>query len=237
MTTQDHLNCLKNLMRLMCCDGRIDKAEKAFLGTAARELAIQVEDWNALLKEVLDDTASFYPIQNRDKAVAALKAMIVMAKADGVVDDQEKRFALQFAKTIGVSKSEWKQVITDIDADSVFAPFQQPTGKLIAIREDFEKLDAFVKTATENNAMVQSLELPTYLQASDDHTGAVCFHAAEDTDISLGRCELLLKASERLICVLNRYQGHQVKYLHEAGLKKCVIEPVYACDISEIFKV
>ncbi|MHC4552005.1 MAG: TerB family tellurite resistance protein [Planctomycetota bacterium] len=236
MSTQDNINCLKNLMRLMCCDSRIDKKEKAFLGTAAKELSIQVEDWNGLLKEVLGDNIPFYPMQDRDKAIAALKAMIVMAKADGTVDEQEKQFALQFAKTIGVSKSEWKQVITDIDADSVFTPFRQPGGNLIAIREDFEKLDTFVTTAQEYNAVVQSLDLQAYLQTSADHIGTVCFHAAEDKDVSITRCDLLLSAAEQLVCVLNRYQGHQVKYLHEAGLKKCVIEPVYARDISDIFK-
>ena len=122
MSIQDNLNCLKNLMRLMCCDGRIHTKEKAFLGTAAKELAVQVADWNALLKDVLNDTVPFYPMQDRDKAVAALKAMIVMAKADGTVDEKEKQFALQFAKTIGVSKSEWKQIITGIDADNLFTP-------------------------------------------------------------------------------------------------------------------
>lgn len=237
MPDKDSLNCLKNLMRLMCCDGRIHQQEKAFLYTAAKELAVTVDDWNALLKEILKDHQPFYPMENRDKAVAALKAMIVMAKADGKVDEKEKRFALQFAKTIGVSKSEWQQILGNTDTGSLFTPFQQQSGgPLIAITEDFDKLDAFSQTARDHQALVQTLALKAYLQAAADHSGPVCFHAAPEKETTLTRCELLLSAAAGgLVCVLNRYQGHQVKYLHEVGLKTCVIEPIYSRDITEIF--
>ncbi len=237
MSSTDNLNCLKNLMQLMCCDGDIHKQEKAFLYTAAKELAVKVDDWNALLKEVLKDNQPFYPMENRDKAIAALKAMIVMAKADGKVDEQEKRFALQFAKTIGVSKSEWQQIISDTDTDSLFTPFQQQIGgPLIAITDDFDKLDAFSQVARDHQALVQTLALKAYLQAAEDHSSPVCFHAAPEKETTITRCELLLNAAaDGLVCVLNRYQGHQVKYLHEVGLKKCVIEPIYSRDITEIF--
>jgi hypothetical protein len=47
---------------------------------------------------------------------------------------------------------------------------------------------------------------------------------------------LLEACGEKLVCILTRFQGHQVKYLHEIGLKKCIIEPVYARDVAELFK-
>jgi hypothetical protein len=47
---------------------------------------------------------------------------------------------------------------------------------------------------------------------------------------------LLEKCGGKLVCILTRYQGHQVKYLLEIGLKKCIIEPVYARDIVGLFK-
>ena len=55
MTAQDNLNCLKNLMQLMCADGTIHSEEKRFLKKAASELDVAVADWKGLLKEVLRD--------------------------------------------------------------------------------------------------------------------------------------------------------------------------------------
>ena len=46
---------------------------------------------------------------------------------------------------------------------------------------------------------------------------------------------LLEKCGGKLACILTRFQGHQVKYLLEIGLNKCIIEPVYARDISDLF--
>ncbi|MBC8379190.1 MAG: TerB family tellurite resistance protein, partial [Planctomycetes bacterium] len=226
MPAQDNMNCLKNLMQLMCCDGVIDEKEKAFLYRAAEHLAVSVDDWNALLKEVLGDNIPFYPVSDREKAVAALKAMIVMAQADGQVDEKEKQFALHFAKSMGVNRSEWKELLKSIDTEHLFAPFQLSPGSLIALTDDFEKLEAFLEIAGEYGTVVRTTDLKSHLQTAPLSQTIVCFHAAPEKDLSVARCQLLLKKnSDHLVCILNRFQGHQVKYLHEAGLKKCVIEP------------
>lgn len=233
----DNLNCVKNLMKVMCCDGTLRTAEKSFLSRAATELGVQVADWNGLLKEVLHDAAPAYPIQDRDRAVAALKALVVMSKADGRVDPKEKAFAIQFAKSIGVSKTEWQQVLKDIDLDHLFEPFTETRGTVVAIADDFEKLDAFLKVAAENGAEAKTVRLQPFLDSADAAADVVCFHAAEDKDVTLTRCRMLLGAcGGKVVCILTRFQGHQVKYLHEIGLKKCIIEPVYARDIAELFK-
>ena len=239
MSIQDNLNCLKNLMQLMCCDGAIQPKEKAFLGKVAKELAVSVDDWNALLQEVLRDKIPFYPVSDRTKALAELQILIVMAKVDGPVDEKEIQFVQQFAKSIGVSKTEWKEALNHINVENLFTPFQQATsnGKLVALKDDFEKLDAFQEVAQDNGASVQTIDLKAYLQNDTDSQAIVCFHAAQEKDLTVSRCQLLLaKTGNRLVCILNRFQGHQVKYLHETGLKKCVIEPVYARDIIDIFK-
>jgi len=233
----DNLNCVKNLMRLMCCDGTIRTAEKSFLSRAATKLGVQVADWNGLLREVLGDTTPLYPIQDRDKAVAALKALIVMSKTDGRVDPKEKQFALQFAKSIGVDKAEWKRILKDIDLDHLFEPFTETRGTVVAIADDFEKLDAFLKVAADNGAEVKTIKLQLFLESADAAGDRVCFHASEDKDVTLTRCRMLLAAcGGKVVCILTRFQGHQVKYLLEIGLKKCIIEPVYARDIAELFK-
>ncbi|MHC4526114.1 MAG: tellurite resistance TerB family protein [Planctomycetota bacterium] len=199
-TSSDNLNCLKNLMQLMCCDGTIHPEEKSFLARAAGELEVQVDDWNGLLKQVLNDNVPLYPVQNRDKAIATLKALIVMSKADGRVDSKEKALTVQFAKSIGVSKTEWKQILKDID--------------------------------------VETAELRAFLDNADLAKGVVCFHAAQDKDITVTRCRMLLDTcGDKLACILTRYQGHQVKYLLEIGLRKCIIEPVYTRDISDLFSL
>jgi len=233
----DNLNCIKNLMQLMCCDKTIHAAEKSFLSRAATELGVQVDDWNKLLKEVRKDGVPLYPVQNRDKAVATLKSLIVMSKADGRVDSKEKAFAVQFAKSIGINKSEWKRILKDIDLESLFEPFSKTAGSITAIRDDFDKLDAFLQVAAENGASTETVGLQDFLAAANNPKMVVCFHAAEDKDVTVTRCQMLLeKCGDKLVCVLTRFQGHQVKYLLEIGLSKCIIEPPYARDISDLFK-
>jgi uncharacterized tellurite resistance protein B-like protein len=235
-TVTDNLNCIKNLMQLMCCDGTIHTAEKSFLSRAAAELDVRVDDWNGLLKDVLKDGTPLYPVQNRDKAVATLKSLIVMSKADGRVDPKEKTHALQFAKSIGVNRSEWKRILKDIDLESLFEPFSRTAGSIAAIRDDFEKLDAFLQVAAENGASTKTVGLQEFLSTTGNHEDVVCFHAAEDKDVTVTRCQMLLeKCSGKLACILTRFQGHQVKYLLEIGLNKCILEPVYARDISNLF--
>jgi uncharacterized tellurite resistance protein B-like protein len=235
-TVTDNLNCIKNLMQLMCCDGTIHTAEKSFLSRAAAELDVRVDDWNGLLKEVLKDGTPLYPVQNRDKAVATLKSLIVMSKADGRVDPKEKTLALQFAKSIGVNRSEWKRILKDIDLESLFEPFSRTVGSITAIRDDFEKLDAFLQVAAENGASTKTMGLQEFLSTTGSPEDVVCFHAAEDKDVTVTRCQMLLeKCGGKLACILTRFQGHQVKYLLEIGLNRCIIEPVYARDISDLF--
>ena len=233
----DNLNCIKNLMQLMCCDGTIHAAEKSFLSRAATELEVRVDDWNALLKEVCKDGVPLYPVQNRDKAVATLKSLIVMSKAGGRVDPKEKSLTIQFAKSIGINKSEWKQILKDIDLENLFEPFSKTVGNITAIRDDFDKLDTFLQVAAENGASTETTGLQEFLATANSGKTVVCFHAAEDKDVTVTRCQMLLeKCGGNLACILTRFQGHQVKYLLEIGLSKCIIEPPYARDISDLFK-
>ncbi|MHC4233234.1 MAG: hypothetical protein ACYTBY_10995 [Planctomycetota bacterium] len=236
VTATDNLNCIKNLIQLMCCDGTLRTAEKSFLKRAATELGVQVDDWNGLLKDVLRDSVPFYPVQNRDKAVATLKSLIVMSKVDGLVDIKEKTLTVQFAKSIGVSKSEWKEILKDIDLENLFEPFSKTAGSITVIRDDFDKLDAFLQVAGENGVSTETIGLQELLNTAGDPKDVVCFHAAEDKDVTVTRCQMLLeKCGGKLACILTRFQGHQVKYLLEIGLNKCIIEPVYARDISDLF--
>ena len=161
-----------------------------------------------------------------------------MAQRDGQVDAKEKELITTFAKSIGVGRREWKQLLKSIDAETLFAVFRQPTGSVMALSDDFEKLQPFMTVAAENGASVDTVDLQSFVETEVSPRTVVCFHAAADKDATVIRCRMLLdKAPERLVCVLTRYQGHQVKYLHEAGLKKCVIEPVYARDIAEILSL
>jgi uncharacterized tellurite resistance protein B-like protein len=234
--TQDNVNCLKNLLRLICQDGQIHAREKAFLARAAQALAVPVEDWNALLKSVRKDPAPCWPIEDRSKAAAALKAIVVMAKADGQVDQTEKQFALQFAKAAGISKEDWKKLLATIDVENLFEPFQAAEAKLIVLADDFDKLDAFVKTARDNGMAAETTDAQTLLQTPAKPDGVVCFHASPDKEATLTRALMLLEktAPQKPVCVLTRFQGLQVKYLHEAGLQTCIIEPANARDLRTI---
>ena len=242
----DKLNCIKNLMRMMCCDGRVAKREKKFLKRAAKEIGLQVSDWNGLLKEVLKDAAKYYPVQDREKAIATLKSLVVMAKADKKVDEHEKKHILRFAKSIGVSNEEWKCIRKDIDVESLFDPFKDSdgavrpkkiAGAIVVLREDFDKINEFSEVANENGVTTRIVGFDEFMAEAGGDGDIVCFHASQDKDVSVRRCEQLLERSgDRTVSVLTRYQGHQVKYMLEVGLKKCIIEPVYSQDIDGLFK-
>lgn len=234
--SNDGLNCLKNLLQIVCCDGQINQKEKEFLGKAAKSLQVEVEDWNALLKEVANDRQEIYPINHRERAEATLKAMALMAKVDQEVNEQEKTLLQTFAKSIGVTKEQWKQLLSDLDMASVFEPFQRRLGQLAVLKEDFEKIDVFIKTAEEYGAQTRTLKIMEYLKQPAPEGEMVCFHAAENKERTIQICSALLqKAGQRTVCILTRFQGLQVKYLHEAGLTKCIIEPAYARDIADLF--
>jgi hypothetical protein len=234
---QDELNCLKNLLLVMCCDDRISSREKQFLKYAADSLKVEVQDWNALLKEVKMDNQAVYPLANRDKALAALRAMALMAKADKEVTEKEKTVLQTFARTVGLTKEQWKQLLSELDLATVFEPFGKCLGTMVVLKEDFEKIDTFMKTAAENNVQARISTLAEYLKLPTVTEDVVCFHAAEDRDRTVQVCRVLLKkGAARPVCILTRFQGHQVKYLHETGLQKCIIEPAYTRDIVELFK-
>jgi uncharacterized tellurite resistance protein B-like protein len=113
---QDRINWIKNLIQLMCCDGSITDRERKFLFKVARQLRVDVPDWDALLKSVLHDARVRYPISDHDTALAVLKSLIVIANADGRINDDENRYILSFAKVIGVSDEQIKAIVDDINA-------------------------------------------------------------------------------------------------------------------------
>ena len=232
---QDKLNWIKNLIQMMCCDRHIDKAEKEFLFRAAKELDIRVDDWNELLKRVLKDERVRYPISDRASAIAALKSLVVVAKADKKVDEREKRYILQFAKSIGISNSELKEIVRDIDVETLFRPVRQTSGSITAIREDFDKIDEFLEVARENGKEVEVVTFEQFISPAKSSDNVVCFHAAEEKDLTMDRCRKLLdNTGAGVVPVLTRFQGFQVRYLLEIGVTKCVIEPIYSRDILEI---
>ena len=244
---EDKLNYIKNMIRMMCCDGEIAAREKKFLGRAAKEIGAEVGDWNTLLKEVLSEGEKLYPISNRDRAIATLKSLVVMAKADRKIDECEKECMLGFAKSIGVTNSEWKQIRKEIEIETLFDPFKvaeaeagavlkETAGGITVLREDFDKIDDFTAVAKDRAITTQILGFDEFIGGAGGEGGIVCFHAAQDRDETMLRCKsLLAREPEKTVSVLTRYQGHQVKYMLEVGLKKCIIEPVYTNDIDKLF--
>lgn len=240
---QDKLNCVKNMIWMMCCDGEIAEREKKFLKCAAKEIALEVNNWNSLVKEVLADGGKLYQIEDQDKAIVTLKSLLVMAKADRKMDPREKEYLLRFAKSINITNSQWEQVRKGIAMEGLFDPFKEtqsaakPAGAVIALKDNFDRIDEFAEVARDNNVTTRIVGFDEFIAGAGDREDIVCFHAAENKDESIRRCkELLDKSGDKIVSILTRYQGHQVKYLHEQGLKKCIIEPVYSQDIDKLFQ-
>lgn len=248
--SDDKLNYVKNMIQMMCCDGVIDGREKKFLGRAAKEIGLQVDDWGRLVKEVIDGDAWLYPIEDRGRGIATLKSLVVMAKADGVIDAREKDAIVRFAKSMNVGNEEWNRIRKEIDVSHLFDAFKGGAaavkaaeaaggvgaGGVTVIREDFERIEEFRSVAKDNSIATRVVGLDEFISGAGGEGDFVCFHAAQDKNETVRRCkELLGRCGVRTVSILTRYQGHQVKYLHEIGLEKCVIEPVYEQDIVKVF--
>ncbi len=233
---QDKLNYVKNLVWMMCCDGRIDAGEKKFLKHAAGEVGLEVDDWNGLVKGVISDGTGHYPVGNREKAIATLKSLMVMAKADKVVDPKEKEFLAKFAKSIGVSKHEWDHIRKNTHTESLFEAFKKSLGSIIALRENFERIKDFQAVARDNGLVVLISGFDEFIKSDNESKDVVCFHVPDNRHAAVLKCRQLLEKNDgRIVAILTRYQGHLVKYLHETGLEKCIIEPVYSHDIEKTF--
>lgn len=238
--SQDKLNLVKNLIRMMCCDGKISSREKKFLAKAAKEVELKVDDWNSLVKEVSKDAAALYPIADNDRAVATLKSLVVMAKADERIDKQEKKFLIQFAKSIGVSSAEWKQINKHIQVTNLFESFKTKmragAAGITILKEDFDKLEEFEEIARECGIQIRIAGFDEFMAGDGNGTEMICFHASEERKETVRKCKALLeKCGERTVSVLTRFQGHQVQYLLETGLTRCIIEPVYSHDFEKMF--
>lgn len=238
---KDKLNYIKNMIWMMCCDGDIADSEKKFLAKTAKEIGVVVEDWNALMKKVLAGKGQIYQITDRQKAIATFKSLVVMAKADNKLDAVEKDYLRRFAKSLDFTNQQFRSIARDIDLSTLLDPFKKPpgpsVGNFIAIKDDFEKINDFTDVAREKDIETKISKFQQFLNSEPQDNHIVCFHAAEDKNVSIDRCrELLNKAGDNTAGILTRYQGHQVKYLREIGLKKCIIEPVYSHDIDNLLK-
>ena len=148
---QDCWSCLKNLIRMMCIDGVIAEREKKFLFHAARELDLSVPDWEMLIEEVEQDSNPIFPIRSKTRGIAALQAMMLMAKMDKHVDEREKDYLRKFAKSIGVTREQWQSILRDTNLSDLFEPFQKSLGRILILREDFEQFEALVETAKQTD--------------------------------------------------------------------------------------
>jgi uncharacterized tellurite resistance protein B-like protein len=241
--SQDSINCVKNLIQLMCCDGKIASGEKKFLAAAAEQMKFDIEPlggWSQLIKQVHKDGIDLYPVKNKQKAISTLKGLVVMANADKTIDKREKTLIQNFAKSINLGNAEFTHIIKDIDTENIFEVFAKSpknVGSIIVLEEEFEKINDLIDLACENGITVKTTSTKAFLASETPPATIVCFHASLEKEKSIKHCEILMqKASANLICILSRHQGLQVKYLHEQGLQKCIIEPIYSRDLLDMFK-
>lgn len=228
---------------MICCDGKLDTREKQFLASAAKQMGFDItpfNGWSQLIKQVHKDQIGIYPIKDKQKAISTLKGLIVMAKVDRHLDKREKTFIQNFAKSLGIGNVEFSDILKDIDKENLFESFTNSpinVGSMVVLEDEFEKFNDLAIVASENGVTVKTTTTQAFVASELPPEHVVCFHASENKENSTKRCQVLLqKTGADLICILTRFQGHQVKYLHELGLNKCIIEPVYSRDVMDMFK-
>ncbi len=238
---KDRISCLRNLIRMMCVDGSVSGREKRFLAQAAGQLGLEIKDWNGLFKETLAARDKLDEFEDRAAGIAALKAMVVMAKADKSIEPEEKDLLESFAKSLGVSRSEWATIVKDIDVDDIFDVFRDAKQRLagrtvLIVKEDFDKVDVLLETLENNDVRGTVVGLDEFLRGQGAGDTPVFLHAGHSREVSLERYRKAAEKAARVVPILTRYQGAQVKYLLEAGAKTCIIEPVYPRDLEEVFE-
>ncbi len=236
MEADDRRNCNRNLIAVAGADGRLESGEKDFFLKVSEKLNISSRELPILFQEVQRDGILFYPIQSREFAAKTLKMMLAMARVDGSLDVSEKRIITAFSKAIEQDRESLASHVAESGEErSPETPVETSAFSSIAIcviTDHFEKLDEFIE-ALQPMDVVQA----SYLDFLRDPTGDVVFmHATEKRKATVGRLEKMqASCSMPIVPVMNRFQGAQIKYAHELGLSRCMIEPMLKTEVVPLF--
>jgi hypothetical protein len=235
---QQRQHCLNNLALMLLADGEVSPQEMDFLQKAAGVLGVESDDWPGYLRSMEKDETTVYPIEDRSFARKVLSAMAEMARRDGKYDAAEQQLLHLFVKACALSTEEVADILPPAPGQS-----PQPDGgaqqRMLVVTTDFEAVDTLVTVLERCGVVVATREYQEVLHghALGDHT-IVCLHGAVEKDTTIKRCDNLLHSYPGLtvVPILGRYQGHQVKYLHEIGIPRCIVEPVFPADVTHILE-
>lgn len=235
MDAEDGRNCIKNLIAVAAADRKLDSGEKEFFLNVFKKLEIPSGELPILFREVRGDGLPFYPVKSREAAIKTLKMMLTMARADGSFDVSEKKIIHAFAKAIGFDREALAGKVAESGEESSSETPETPTDfswlNIRVITDHFEKLEEFMGSLESMNASGAS-----FLDFLREPSGDIVFmHAVERRKATVTRLEKIQKiCSARIVPIMTRFQGDQIKYVHDLGIPRCMIEPVLKNEVIRL---
>lgn len=231
-----------NMLLVANADDGVDDAERGFLRTFVERSGITAGQVAAWTGELRAGRARFVPVDSPERADEALGLMVAVASADGTLGVNERRALLAWGRVMGLERDALVERVRErwgADVLGELFPEPAPAGatphgaRVLVLSEHFERIDAFIEAGAGFDFEVRERAAFTDLPGDVDF---VVFHVAEAREASIATLERLRAALPGAlpVAVANRHQAFQISYLLEAGVHRCMVEPIYPGELARL---
>ncbi len=226
-----------NAHLLARADGRTSPEEQRLLDLLAEQLGVTPEERARWISECGPD-AVFLPMRDQAEAREILGLMIQLAGADGLVLATEKQALLRAGKVMGLPAGELDVLVQamtgahlSLAATEAVRSAAASQALVTVLSDHYESLPQLLDASAGLPLDVRTLDALKARRPPPEH---VVFHALDDRQASLEIVARVRRAAPkaRIIPVVRRDQGYLVSYLLEAGVQRCIVEPVYPGELE-----
>ncbi len=112
MEDMEDIELLKATMSVAVADGQLLRSEMGVVEGLAKRIGLGPVSYEAMLEAARKDPsfADNILIQSREKARAAVRLLVGLARIDGIISDEERKVILQIARSLGITGDEFEQI-------------------------------------------------------------------------------------------------------------------------------
>ncbi len=112
MEDMEDIELLKATMSVAVADGQLLRSEMGVVEGLAKRIGLGTISYDAMLEAARQDEsfADNILIQSREKARAAVRLLVGLARIDGIISDEERKVIVQIAVSLGITGEEFEQV-------------------------------------------------------------------------------------------------------------------------------
>jgi len=236
---------LINMAILAQADGAVDPLERNFVKGFLKKVRVSNAEANRWLAEAQSEGLKFQPVPERKQALDLLKLMVGVAAADGKLEEKETATLVWMAKACGISQEETTALVKDYWKRDVFAevlarPSPKPTEqgaelRVTLIADGFAKVEDLV---TGNPSVRFDRHKLDEVLSGAVRPEAIVLHAQEKREDSIGTAKAVKNAcpNAKIVVVVRRDQAFQIGYLMEQGIHRCLVEPIFPNEISQVLR-